>query len=868
LTVTMHYVRLLILLACVVGVEAKDNSCASFMTQPANGFSASWVAPETASSNSFGAIVIRLTKSGKEHKLPLTAVPSGGPLRLQNASCSAAGTQVNMNLAFQSGSHAEGLSLTLSSARDGFTVNVVGSQLAVNFLSVAAWPSELTPRAVAIPYYSFPIVWLPTLGVFSNVYWDWTVSQATILNSSRAEYRALTDGRRNDLREKLIVKLAPNLDDVLPDIPNPKSTYFSTVAGRMVLDIWGPPFSTIASTLAILQRAGLKDCIALIHTWQHDGYDNGLPEHYPASTALGGEVALSQAVEAGRAAGCLVGLHENYVDYYPDYPRFDPKAVALDVKGQLQKAWFNSSVPIQSYAARPNLYVTNAATQSPEIHRLYRTSASFIDVNSSTFPWWRADLDATAPGAGMFSTYEKASADLWEFERRSHGGPVFGEGKEHWFWTGMLDGVEAQLGSEDIKVDKPAYPLFVDFDLLKIHSLQVNHGMGYYNRWLPEGQTIQKNELLDAYRMQEIAYGHAPFVGTELWNNIPQVLIEQNLIGPVAKRYGAATAKVIRYEVNGAWTGTNAAVAARDWSRVEVTYSNGDSIVANARPKTLLWQGLSIPQNGWAAKGPGLLAYTAINAGHIVDYAETPNSYFANARNQNDLERAGVAAEPKVISFKQTAGRSAEIQVAWNVIDPPTVENLTNFVHFVGSDGSIAFGADHAFAAPTSTWVAGQTVNDTFGIAVPPTVVDGTYSLRVGLYAPGTGVRTALLGRNDGTTRYTVGNLTVSGGGTRVAFEPAAALPLIDNPRLNATGAMVDFGAIKTDGMVSLVRSDAGWIVRAYPNSRNVAVSFNSRILPPPEAIVCDAGPTREQLPQVSGGYWSIQTVGSSYCSW
>jgi hypothetical protein len=50
-----------------------------------------------------------------------------------------------------------------------------------------------------------------------------------------------------------------------------------------------------------------------------------------------------------------------------------------------------------------------------------------------------------------------------------------------------------------------------------------------------------------------------------------------------------------------------------------VTYANGNTIVANARPETLHWNGIEIPQYGWAAKGNGVLAYTALrNAGWLT----------------------------------------------------------------------------------------------------------------------------------------------------------------------------------------------------------------------------------------------------------
>ena len=468
----------------------------------------------------------------------------------------------------------------------------------------------------------------------------------------------------------------------------------------------------------------------------------------------------------------------------------------------------------------------------------------------------------------MLSTYEAASADLWSFERSSHGGPVFGEGNQHWYWSGLLDGVEAQFGAANLSAPNPQVPLFVDFDLLKIHPLQVNHGMGYYSRWLPAGQSMRQTDLMDAYRMQEIAFGHAPFIGTELWNNTPQVLIEQNLVGAVARRYGTETATDIQYEVNGTWSPTNAAIAAQSWSRVQVQYTNGDTVVANSRPDALSWRGLTIPSEGWAAKGTGLLAYTAIVAGQIADYAETPTTYFANARNQSDIQSVGILAEPSVTSVQQSANRVANVQTTWKVLDQPAPDTLNNFVHFVDADGNIAFQGDHVITPNPSTWAPGQTVLDVFQLSIPAPVADGTYSMRVGLYAKTTGNRIPLWGNDDGTTRYIVGSLRIANNATSIAFQPLAPPPVVPDARLNSSGSVVDFGTIQTDGIVSMLRNGSNWELRAYPNFRRVTIRLNAANIPVPKSIVCDTGPFTNQTPTTVNGYWSVQTSGANVCRW
>ena len=148
-------------------------------------------------------------------------------------------------------------------------------------------------------------------------------------------------------------------------------------------------------------------------------------------------------------------------------------------------------------------------------------------------------MDARAPGAGTLAALLAGDTALWSYERKTHQGPVFGEGANHWYYSGMLDGVEAQFGAGVFPAQPGTRaPLFVDFDLKRIHPLQVNHGMGYYERWVSPGETISNTLTMDAYRMQEIAFGHAPFLGRIYWNDIAHALLESNLVTPVAKSYG------------------------------------------------------------------------------------------------------------------------------------------------------------------------------------------------------------------------------------------------------------------------------------------------------------------------------------------
>ena len=826
-----------------------------------------WSPPRPGSMNSLGEVRI----SGQQHAREITVSSNGAPLRLVRVSCAAGDANILAAITFQSGTKEIVIKVKIdSSPQNAAYLDFSSSQAVISSIDIASWPEDADPQLITVPYYSFPITQLGKSGPFSNAYWDWTASNATRITLSSAEYKPLTDGRRNPLGERLVLRWAAKLNDTFPLIPNPKSPYMATLSGRAVLDFSGRSFDSIASTLDTLRNAGLKNCVVLIHSWQHQGYDNGLPGHLPANESMGGDTGLIKAIRSGQAAGCFVGLHENYVDYYPNFEGFDPAAIALDSNGQRQTAYYNPSVRVQSFATRPSMFVLNATRQSPDIHQRFQTNGSFIDVNSSAAPWFRSDMDAASAGGGMFSTFFRASASLWDFERKTHGGPVFGEGKEHWYWSGLLDGVEAQFGAGDVRVDGPEAPLFVDFDILRIHPLQVNHGMGLYERWVPKGQDIRQSKLLDAYRMQEIIYGHAPFLGGALLDDVGEFMLQQNLVGNVAKRYGTETASSIRYQVGDAWVDGNVAVSHRDWSRVQVQYNNGDIIVANSRPEPLAWQDNVIPENGWVAIGQGLLAYTSVRNGHIVDYAQTSDAYFANSRNQSDFQRAGLLARVDGGEFKQTADRRGEFRLRWTVIGKPvSSDNLDVLVHFIRSDGTIAFQADHTPSVPTTSWVPGQAVMEGLtSVRVPPNVPDGTYSMRIGLYSPVTSKRTSLLGQDDGSRRYLLGDFVIANGGKTLEFQPRESPAIANDQRLNASNSVVDFGPIQTDGMVSVSRNGLGWRIHAYPTFRDVVVQLNATDFPVPPSVTCNAGARQMQLPELRSGYWTVITKDADYCDW
>ena len=245
-----------------------------------------------------------------------------------------------------------------------------------------------------------------------------------------------------------------------------------------------------------------------------------------------------------------------------------------------------------------------ARRNSPEIHRRFGTTAAYLDVHTCVPPWHQLDHEADQPMAAMALAKVKYDTELFQFMRDTHGGPLFGEGANHFYWAGRCDGVEAQVaGGED------HVPL-LDFDLLKLHPQMVNHGMGYYERWFRRGYAMRwgrdtgSMEQIDKYRAQELAYGHAGFVGNAAGRQYPvgRPRTSPHASRAAALRHGSARGDPLRGRRP--VVTASAALAAGDTSRQRIRYDSGLTLWVNWRAEPWQIEGHRLPQWGFLALGP------------------------------------------------------------------------------------------------------------------------------------------------------------------------------------------------------------------------------------------------------------------------
>jgi len=693
-------------------------------------------------------------------------------------------------------------------------------------------------KAVAVPYlFNADVQCLPEQAVFVSTFLDWLKTNASYHEGTSAVYAPLTDGSRSRLSQVGYVTLSPDLREVLPNGPYPPSPYLRLLAPRVMLDVWGRTYDENGALVRELSSYGVKDAAIIHHVWQRGGYDNELPTTLPANAALGGEEAMKRYSQAARAAGFVFALHENYVDFYPNCELYTENDVARNSDGSLIKAWFNAGTGIQSFATKPTAMLKYARMFSEEIHRRYGTSAAYLDVHPCVPPWFHVDQQAGVPGAGTASAVRVEQEKLFAYERQAHGGPLFGEGNQHFHWAGIVDGVEAQVeGGESA-------PLLLDFDLLKIHPQMVNHGVGYYERWLKEGYSadwwsrIPSQARIDRYRSTEIAFGHAGFVGATLVDKPDYAVKECHLVSPVQARYGAAKATKVKYEIAGRMVDVSVAAALGSFDRAHICYQGGLQLWINRAKEDWVVRGRNIPTDGFLAMAPGLMAGTLRIGGRIADLCEAGNTVYADARSFIRLPSAArKRIRPMVRSFESLGQRKFRVTYAWQVGERLD-RDYHVFVHFDPSSKSqeaIAFQQDHHLPVPTSRWKVGSTVVDgPYEITVPSNAPGDSFKLTIGLFAAG-GARLPLLGPRDGNDRAVLGTITVSANG-QVALrrdttgdEQMKHEDSLYIERMNPERQAVDFGSVITNGAVRVSRK--GGAVEVIPLPRDAAFDVALRL--------------------------------------
>ena len=84
-----------------------------------------------------------------------------------------------------------------------------------------------------------------------------------------------------------------------------------------------------------LHRLGVKKLYLHLDGWAQPGYDNRHPDYFPACREAGGYAGLRDLVNCVQELGWLIGLHDQYRDYYKNAPSYSREYSCINPDGSV-----------------------------------------------------------------------------------------------------------------------------------------------------------------------------------------------------------------------------------------------------------------------------------------------------------------------------------------------------------------------------------------------------------------------------------------------------------------------------------------------------------------------------------------------------
>ncbi|MEN6645320.1 MAG: hypothetical protein ABFE08_23000 [Armatimonadia bacterium] len=522
-----------------------------------------------------------------------------------------------------------------------------GQATGTRFGDVAGLPN---PKGIEVPYLTFSYQQPGALiaaadGIFVSVLPDLYNSDYSSMDTATKEptadrigliastvYTPLTNGRRNDLSDRLIITISPEFADTLPNHQNPPSPNRERLAPYMfVMDRAKslPRWET-------MKRYGLDHVIAndfagIFIKDYSEGFGGRWRPHpdYTIKEVQGWRQQIKDL-------GFMFGAYIDVTDYYPLNEWWDENNVSLTTTGDLCDAWWGSYAPKTSFM-RPFTELTGR-----KMKEYYPPDCVYLDVSTNRGP--RAmDFEAGVPGAGMARGMVIGNGDSLVEARKWYGSTV-SEGIFRWMYAGVCDMDYAQ-----VRMKQPM-PVPLDFDLLKLHPFQHGTMMGYGPSCLLNAEEMKQLHSSDQpgsqayyrYVSTSLAFGHMLLLGYGYFPPMQDMIQYYALMQGIQKEYLTDAATQIEYHNEEKFLATSPALqeGAHLQGRVRVKYSRGLTVTANLNPEkpwevTQDGQTYTLPPYGWVISKPGeILGYSALVDGKRVDYVQCPEYTYLNSDDQ------------------------------------------------------------------------------------------------------------------------------------------------------------------------------------------------------------------------------------------
>ena len=522
---------------------------------------------------------------------------------------------------------------------------------------------------VPVPYYTYsrpgiadrPCVISARIGetpLFISATVDWTQSSAskpfpakqtsdgTIAANGGVEYLSKTDGKRNEAYERFVWTVSTNFAETLPVVPNPVSPWkHITGSGAWAAHGASKDRSRDYKYWKSIHRMGIRHMIVTDHeTGWRDGFESFTFRTNPAPEKGGDKGQYDYARYMIDTLGFTYGPYNNFTDLAPVNAHWSADHVSRKPDGDLLSAW------TRCYSPKPLYAVEMCEKLTPVIQGKFHFNTAYCDVHTAVTPWGRTDYDARVPGAASFAQTFYAYGEIMLIQKKCWGGPVYSEGGCHWLYCGLTDGNYAQDSSYRL----PDNPWLVDFDLLRLHPLCCNFGVGapymfYGEKRQPKGLW----EYTDPFVTCTVAFGHPPFLLP--YRNVPYGYF---MVQALAARYTQAGVASIRYaDAEGKFHPTSQAVASGDYrrSQIAVRYSDGTETLVNGS-RDGEWLAVErgkgkivLPPYGFFGEGKGVCSFNGVREGVRMAFACGPEYSYICSREKKWVEAPGGGTDGEMV---------------------------------------------------------------------------------------------------------------------------------------------------------------------------------------------------------------------------
>lgn len=467
-------------------------------------------------------------------------------------------------------------------------------------------------------------------------------------------YHPAVGGDRNDVHERIILTASPNLEALLPRIPNPGAIHAGRLADRLLF-VPSPEdghTNTWVEQRYLLEAHGLTNLIWITPaTFFQKGHESPSYRLEPQPW-VGDELTYASFLAGQQAAGMATALY------------LQPRTISA-----LNRFWADDAVrraATGAWSATPEGWFMAKPLWSLYWHLNHITALKdrlesdwfWLNGFPAAPPWRYTDYDPRVPGRATFSQVLYADGDWLRVWAEDHAVATLGHAAGAAWYAGLLDGFIVDVFAPPREVsatrergpytvpqgfsngsvagpphaDAPAWrPYNPLFKLKRIQPLSVVYGAAqdaaadidvHIADWLAYGQggVIR----YDPERMDEWVRAY------QVMRTVQPHILQQS---PLRIRYHCATAGYVR---------PSEAVASGIWeaSRLYVEYPGGVELWVNGSWEddwTVRVAGTdyALPPSGWVVIGPDFFVFSGWHEGGRIDYIERPDGVFFDPRGRS-----------------------------------------------------------------------------------------------------------------------------------------------------------------------------------------------------------------------------------------